>query len=102
MTPWSGANGCRSMLPRSSATDVSSPLPVLFRRSPRHAEPATTGTRSPQSASKTVVRAAPALLGPATPHVQDSMDAEEAQAVRAEGLDPVLINGDDFHDIVDR
>jgi hypothetical protein len=30
------------------------------------------------------------------------MDAEEAQAVRAEGLDPVLINGDDFHDIVDR
>jgi hypothetical protein len=37
MTPWRGANGYRSMVPRSSATDASSPLPVLFRRSPRQA-----------------------------------------------------------------
>jgi integrase len=29
MTTWSGANGCRSMVGRSSATVVSSPLPVL-------------------------------------------------------------------------
>ena len=48
MTPW-GANGYRSMVPRSSATDASSPLPVLFRRSPRQA-----GTVRPRLTSKMV------------------------------------------------
>jgi len=47
--PLEGANGYRSMVPRSSATDASSPLPVLFRRSPRQA-----GTVRPRLTSKMV------------------------------------------------
>ena len=62
-------------MPLSSATVASSPLLILFlscfRRSPRHAEPATTGTRSPESASETVVRAA----RPCSPWGQPSVTA---------------------------
>ena len=47
--PLEGGNGYRSMVPRSSSTDASSPLPVLFRRSPRQA-----GTVRPRLTSKMV------------------------------------------------
>ena len=47
--PLEGANGYRSMVPRSSATDASIPLPVLFRRSARQA-----GTVRPRLTSKMV------------------------------------------------
>ena len=65
---WPLGEGCGLpllMVPRSSATDASSPLPVLVST--------VTETRRNRQA---------------TPPVQDSVDAEEAQAVRAEGLDP--------------
>jgi hypothetical protein len=53
------------MVPLSSAADASSPLPVFV----------STVTETGRNRQ-------------ATPHVQDGVDAEEAQAVQAEGLDP--------------
>ena len=58
--PLEWANGYRSMVPQSSATDASSPLLVLFRRSPRHA-----GTFRAGLTSKTMwTMKKPKLCGP--------------------------------------
>ncbi len=61
----SGLLAAVSMVPLSSATDASSPLPVLVST-------VTQTGRNRQAMS----------------HVQQGVDGEEAQAVRAEGLDP--------------